>query len=148
MKGETAGDPLDDTGHHPLYQKFECRRAHPRVKLRLPVQIGLSGGSVVCARIYNISPDGVQVRCDRATAARINPGGRAVTEGNGQELLLAVRLHHDGHMRSHVLRCRLSYMLPETEDDIIIGLNFQDLLPEQRAALDSVVGASLEPASV
>ena len=146
MNGEPVRDPLSDTGHHPLYRGYESRRAYPRVKLRLPVQIGLPGGQVVCARIYNISPDGMQVRCSPEAALTLNPGGKA-GRGAGCELLVALRLRHHGNVRTHVLRCALTYMLPENREEVIIGLSFQSLMPEQQAAIDAVVGASLEPVS-
>jgi hypothetical protein len=145
MQGEQCADDLAQTGKHPLYQQLESRRAYPRLQLRLPVQIGLTGGQVVCARIYNLSPDGMQIRCDPGAALVINPSGRAISPGNGPEVLVAMRLHHGPDMRTQVIRCRVSYVLPESPKEVIIGLTFEVLLAAQREAIDAALDASLMP---
>ena len=114
---------LDETGHHPLYSGLEQRRAFPRIKLRIPVQVGLPGGQVACARIYNLSPDGIQIRCDPRTAQRIHPSGKVISDGSGPKLLIALRLKQGADMRTHVLKCRVFYLLPETPEEVIIGLD-------------------------
>ena len=60
MNKHTRNPQLDDTGHHPMYRDLESRRAYPRVNLPMPVQVGLPGGKVAVAHIYNLSPDGIQ----------------------------------------------------------------------------------------
>ncbi len=142
---EPEGDSLEDTGRHPLYRSFESRRAYPRVRLRMPVRIGLKGGRVVCANIYNMSPDGIQIRCDRATARSIHPAGKKLREGAGPEVMVAMRLKAGGDLRTHMVRCRLSYILPQDTDVVVMGFEFREVLPAQREAIDAVLGASLEP---
>lgn len=145
MNDGRIADALDETGRHPLYRVHESRRGYPRVKLRMPVQVGLPGGRVVVARIYNMSPDGIQIRCDRQTAASIVPDTGRIAPGHAPELLVVMRLTAGQATRSHVIRCRLSYALPESASEVIMGLAFQELLPEQREAIDAALGASLEP---
>jgi len=136
---------LDETGQHPLYGGLEQRRAFPRIKLRIPVQIGLPGGQVACARIYNLSPDGIQIRCDPNTAQRIHPSGRIISDGSGPKILIALRLNQGADMRTHVLKCRVFYLLPEASQEVIIGLEFEELNAAQRDLIDSLMSASLEP---
>ena len=143
-----APDPLEDTGRHPLYKRFEARRSYPRVKLHMPVQIGLPGGRIACARVYNLSPDGLQIRCDGPTAKAIHPSGKPVKQGEEPEVLAVLRTEGGKDMRTHVLKCRMSYMLPQSRTEIIMGLIFQDLLPDQRAAIDALLCASLTPSGV
>ena len=138
---------LDETGSHPLYSKLERRRAFPRVRLRIPVQIGLPGGQVACARIYNLSPDGIQVRCDPVTARRIHPSGETISDGSGPKVQVAIRLKQGSDVRTHVLKCKVFYLLPESPQEFIIGLEFEELDSAQRDALDTLMSASLEPAS-
>jgi len=137
--------PLDETGSHPLYARFEQRRAFPRVRLRIPIQVGLPGGEIACARIYNLSPDGIQIRCDSATARRIHPSGKAISDGSGPKVLIALRLKHGADTRTHVLRCKVFYLLPESRKEVIIGLEFEELKSEQRELIDAMMSASLEP---
>ncbi len=146
MTWDALRDGMGDTGQHPLYRSHESRRAYPRVRLRMPVRIGLSGGRVVCADIYNMSPDGIQVRCDRHTALGIHPDARPVAPGAGPTVLVALRLRSGRDVHTIVVHCRLGYLLPQGPDEVILGLQFQELLPAQREAIDAVLAASLEPA--
>jgi hypothetical protein len=145
MNDEAEFDEPAQTGQHPLYQVHEARRGYPRVKLRMPVQIGLASGRVVIARLYKLSADGIQIRCSRPTAASILPDSYRLAADTGPQLLIVMRLTAGRDTRSHVLRCRVSYALPESADEVIMGLAFLELLPEQRAAIDAMLGAGLEP---
>jgi len=146
MSGNHEKDDLADTGRHPLYRGFQAQRAYPRVKLSMPVQIGLPGGRVVCARIYNLSPDGLQVRCEPQAARQIHPSGRPVGEGQGPEVLVVLRTRDGNALRTLVVRCRLTYILAESRSEIILGFNFLNLLPAQQSAVDALLAASLMPA--
>lgn len=145
MQGEERDEQLAQTGKHPRYREMESRRAYPRMLLSQPVQIGLSGGRVACARIYNLSPEGMQIRCEPDAALAINPEGRAISPGQGPQVLVAVRLNCGTDMRTHVIRCRVSYVLPESPHEVIMGMSFEELLPSQREAIDSVLTASMRP---
>ena len=145
MGAKRKQEDLADTGRHPLYRNFESKRAYPRVKLSMPVQIGLPGGRVVCARIYNLSPDGLQVRCDPGAARMIHPSGQPVAEGQGAEVLVVLRTRDRNDMRTLVVRCRLTYLLAESRDEIILGFSFLNLLPAQQSAIDALLAASLMP---
>jgi hypothetical protein len=145
MVKSQGNQQLDETGSHPLYSKLEQRRAFPRVRLRIPVQIGLPGGQVACARIYNLSPDGIQVRCDPITARRIHPSGETISDGSGPKVQVAIRLKRGADVHTHVLKCKVFYLLPESPREFIIGLEFEELDSAQRDALDTLMSASLEP---
>jgi len=138
---------LDETGSHPMYIRHEQRRAYPRVRLRIPVQVGLPGGQVACARIYNLSPDGLQIRCDPITARRIHPSGNPIRDGSGPKVMVAMRLKKGSDVCTLVLRCKVFYLLAETPKEIIIGLEFEELDAAQRDTIDAVMSASLEPAA-
>jgi hypothetical protein len=144
MNDRTDFDDLTAPARDPLYQAHTARRGSARVTLRLPVQIGLAGGRVVIARLYKLSADGIQIRCSRPTATGILPDSYRLAAGNGPQLLVVMRLTAGRDTRSHVIRCRVSYALPESTDEVIMGLAFLELLPEQRAAIDAMLGASLE----
>jgi len=146
MSEEREREDLAETGRHPLYRGLQARRGYPRVKLSMPVQIGLPGGRVVCARVYNLSPDGLQVRCDPETAHQVHPQARPVADGTGPEVLVVLRTRDGNDMRTQVVRCRLTYVLPESRSEIILGFSFLHLLPAQRFAIDALLAASLEPA--
>ena len=137
-------EPLGVTGHHPLHATLEQGRSVPPVRLSIPVQVGLSGGNIACARIYNLSSEGIQIRCDPGTARRIHPAGKAISDRSGPEVLIALRLKHGADIRTQVLRCRVFYVLPESPQEVIIGLEFEELNQAQREVIDALMGARLE----
>ena len=145
MGGERRDSDLEHTGQRSLHRKPEDQRGSPRVKLHMPVQIGLRGGQVVCARIYNMSPDGVQVRCETSAALLINPSGRAVEPGGGPLVQVAMRLNTGVNVSTFAVRARVSYVLPESAEEVIIGLSFEALNQHQRDAIEAALSASLIP---
>jgi hypothetical protein len=145
-KGDSNNDPLAQTSLNPLYRKLEAEREYPRVTLTMPVQIGLKDGKVVCARLYRMSPDGLQVRCDPATARQIYPEGTPVVAAQAPEVMVLLRTRHGNDMQTQAVRCRLTYVIADSRSEIIMGLGFVDLLPEQRSSIDAILAASLIPA--
>ena len=144
MANSQRNQQLGDTKQHLLYSALEQRRALPRVRLQIPIQIGLPGGQIACARICNLSPDGIQIRCDTLTARRIHPSGNVVNDRSGPKVLIALRLKHGADMRTHVLRCKVFYLLPQSEQEVLIGLEFEELNAAQRDVIDTMLSASLE----
>jgi len=57
-------------------------RAYPRIMTNRRAQVILPGGETTNVTIRDISPGGVQLRCGRAAARLIHPGGRSVRRGD------------------------------------------------------------------
>ncbi len=57
------------------------RRALPRVTLSCPGKVILPSGDVVNVMIYDLSRDGLQIRCGKKAAHAINPDGKAIKKG-------------------------------------------------------------------
>jgi hypothetical protein len=85
------------------------------------------------------------VRCDPITASRIHPSGETISDGSGPKVQVAIRLKQGADVRTHVLKCKVFYLLPESPKEFIIGLEFEELDSAQRDALDTLMSASLEP---
>jgi hypothetical protein len=109
------------------------------------VQVGLPGGEVVCARIYNLSPDGIQLLCDTTATRCTHPSGKPIKDGSGPRIHIVLRLKHGADVRTHILPCKVFYLLPETSKQIMLGLEFDALKLAQRGVIDSILSASLEP---
>ena len=61
---------------------FDEQRKYPRLKVDLPMKIGWQSGRKFNARIYDLSPDGIQIHCDEATAEMICPVNKSIGEGD------------------------------------------------------------------
>ena len=130
-----------------VIRAFEARRKYPRIRMSLPIRVGLPGGTVIVAHTKNMTPEGLQIRCDRKAAETINPGGHDVPVDANSQLMVMMRMESPDEVHSCVLRCRWSYMVADKdEDDVVFGLEFTDPSPEQTQALDTVFAHALRPA--
>ena len=127
-------------------QGDQTRRKYPRIRMRIPVKVSLPDGNVIIAHTQNMTPDGIQIRCDKATAGVINPTGRSVPPPEHQKVMVMMRMESPAEIHSCVLRCRLSYMAETKGEEIAFGLEFDDTSAEQQRALDTVFAHSLCPA--
>jgi len=130
-----------------VIRAFEARRKYPRIRMRLPIRVGLPSGSVIVAYTHNMTPEGLQIRCDGKAADAINPGGEPVPRDINSQLMVMMRMESPDEVHSCVLRCRWSYMVRnEEEEEVVFGLEFTDPSPEQTRALDTVFSHALRPA--
>ena len=128
-----------------VIRAFEARRRYPRIRMRVPIRVGLPGGSVIVGHTHNMTPDGLQIRCDRQAAMAINPAGHGVPKDGNSQLMVMIRMETPEEIHSCVLRCRWSYMVMSKDDEVAFGLEFTDPSPEQTEALDTVFSLALRP---
>ena len=60
------------------------RRKLPRLLLRTPARLVTPSGERLSCTVRDVSPDGLQLRCNRVTAAKIHPSGRAIREDDAK----------------------------------------------------------------
>lgn len=114
------------------------QRAAPRVEMLVPVAFRNGVGQHCAARLSNLSVDGLQVRCNIATAQTIHPRGGRLGPDNQpllhatavlpladgpQTLSIGVRLiycRHDDHAR-----------------DCVLGFRFLELRPKARRLVET-----------
>jgi hypothetical protein len=107
-------------------EHIEEKREYPRIILDSPVNIHYKIHQLE-AKIHDISPDGLQIRADRESLKKINPGNEEFTEKNSPLLDVTFCLKlYEMDMRVNAL-CRISYTNPLSEDDnkdVVYGLKF------------------------
>jgi hypothetical protein len=67
--------------HIKSYDRHEKRRKYPGVIIQQPVEIKHKT-KILKATVYDISPDGLQIRCNRETMYAIHPGGEFIRKNN------------------------------------------------------------------
>ena len=55
-------------------------REVPRIQIRRPVALVTEDGYVATAVTHDLSPGGMQIRCDRANAYALNPAGELLVQ--------------------------------------------------------------------
>jgi hypothetical protein len=131
--------------HAPLYEALECRRKYPRIVIDHPARLRTAEGDIINASVYDISPDGVQVRCDRDGAAKVHPSGRFIKAGEGPRLEMELDLPFAaGPRRLHAL-CKAFYIAVISHELIAFGLRFRKFVGDGASVLESFVAEAMEP---
>ena len=121
------------------------RRALPRVTLKCPGKVILPGGDVVNVMIYDLSRDGLQLRCGKKAAHAINPGGKAIKDGASSpdvQVLFYVPLDSGkGRVKA---KGKLMYFALIAPDIVALGMKFKSISSSGVEHLRSVVKAALE----
>lgn len=126
-------------------QSHEEQRKYPRIVVDRPVTLLLSNAKIVKALAYDISPDGMQIRCDQKAVALLKPKGQELKKGKVTELGISLVLPLDGKQEKVVVRCRLVYIVTLEEDKYAIGIHFTKISGESKKTLKRFIESSLEP---
>ena len=132
------------------YDFYEESRKYPRVKTKLPVKLILAGGGCVSVSIYDISPDGLQVRCNRDVAAAINPGGKKISSKDNLIVKAVFSLPIDGEQKKVTVSCKVYYFVVvpgDAKEDVAFGLQFKKFDGQSVKYIGRHIRNELEPAT-
>ncbi len=107
-----------------LYDIYEEKREYPRVSLNALAALGLVDGFDVNVIVHDISPDGVQLRCNRKTAHMIHPSGKFITEASAPYADLAFSLPIENVDREIKVQIKLFYFTIISADTVAFGAKF------------------------
>ena len=121
------------------------RRALPRVTLSCPGKVILPGGDVVNVMIYDLSRDGLQIRCGKKAARAINPEGKAIKDG-GRDVEVQVLFYVpvDSGKGRVKAKGKLMYFSLIAPDIMALGLKFKSISSGGIEHLKKVVKTALE----
>lgn len=88
---------------------FDDRRKYPRLQIHLPIKIRTKPGKYVHAKIFDLSPDGLQIRCDRDTGQLIHPVEEAIDFDNKPIVVVAFNIPHHKGEKEIIVRCKICY---------------------------------------
>ena len=121
------------------------RRALPRVTLGCPGKVMLPGGDVVNVMIYDLSRDGLQIRCGKKAAHAIYPEGKAVKDGSAEhEVQVLFYVPVDSGKGRVKAKGKLMYFSLIAPDIVSMGLKFKSISSGGVEHLRNVVKAALE----
>ena len=130
----------------PVLRYHEEQRDYPRVDLRVPVALSTRERRVIHATTRNISPGGMQIRCDRAAAQRLHPSGSHIAPGKGPPVIVRTKLPVCEGEQPFVGVARLTYVTPRPPDQIAFGLEFTRVQPSEQDKLDAFFSHVMCPA--
>ncbi|MDX1518946.1 MAG: hypothetical protein R3318_02405 [Gammaproteobacteria bacterium] len=108
-----------------LYDIYEEKREYPRVSLNALAALGLPDGFDVNVIVHDISPDGVQLRCNRKTAHMIHPSGKFITGATAPGATLKFSLNVENREREVQVLIRLFYFTIISTDTVAFGAKFE-----------------------
>ena len=109
-------------------ENLDEQRRHPRVPLNIQAAFVTDTGRTFSVEIFNISPDGLQVRCSVENAHFIRPQGSNINPLNAPCISAAIALPVGHGRRTLGLRCQMLYLKTiDTELGCIAGLRFVQL---------------------
>ena len=145
-KRRTAAGTGKSSSSQP-YDYFEEKRKYPRIVIDRPAEIR-HGGKVLQGVIRDISPDGLQIRCDRKTMQAIHPSGKSIKGENGPLVKVVFKLLVGRQEKTIKAEARLYYfvLLPdEKTSDVAIGARFASLAKECQADVEAFFRDALQP---
>ena len=133
------------------YDFYEETRKYPRVHINLPITIYLDNKRFITASIYDISPDGLQIRCTRAVAEALNPRGKRIKYEDNIIVNTKFTVPIDDEQHVVAVSCQIYYfvILPDVEgEDVAFGLKFKKFEGESIRHIGDLIENELEPTIV
>ncbi len=107
-----------------LYDMYEEKREYPRVSVNTFAVIHKEGEYELNAKLHDISPDGVQLRCNRKTAHVIHPTGKFITDKTAPEVVLKFSLAVAGKEKDVIVKSKIYYFSITEIDVVAFGVKF------------------------
>lgn len=129
------------------YKIHEDRRKYPRIIIDCPADIHYKG-KILKAIVHDISPDGLQMRCNRKTLQSIRPDGTYIKDNNAPGMDVTFLLSTGNWQYEIKTSCKMYYfvLLPEkVEEDVAFGLKFVEFRDESAKYIDNFISDAMTP---
>ena len=111
-----------------LVEQLDEQREQPRIDISAKARIQRSDDAPVSVAVVNISPDGLQLRCDSEAAQKIHPEARQIAPGEAHTVRIAVGLPVADGTRIVTGTAQLLYFSTvDTDPRCVIGVKFAQL---------------------
>ena len=107
-----------------LYDMYEEKREYPRIKVNTLAIVEKENEYEAHAILHDISPDGVQLRCNRQNAHIIHPSGKFISDNTAPDVVLKFSLSVDGKEKDVIVRCKLYYFSIIEMNAVAFGARF------------------------
>ncbi len=132
-----------------ITEQYEEQRKYPRLRLDVPVIILCVGQQLIEGHIYDISPDGLQIRCSREAALAINPGAKQITVQDKIMVNVIFSLpSNTGNDQIKVISNVYYFTLTHdgSNEDVAFGLKFKKFDETGGKYVENFIMHALEPA--
>ena len=119
-------------------ENYAEKRKYPRVNVNCPIALLLSNDEIVKATIHDISTGGIQIRCDKNTAHKVQHEYECIKETTSTRFNVTFISPRKNRQEKVKTACRLVYILRQDEDVYAIGMEFVDLEENNRVRLEKL----------
>ena len=128
-----------------LYDMYEEKRDYPRVSVNTLAEVHKKDEYDVNVILHDISPDGVQLRCNRKSAYKIHPTGKFITEKNAPEIVLNFTLPIDDRENEVIVESKIYYFTIIATDVVAFGAKFVKFKKFTKRHVDNFITKSIVP---
>ena len=115
----------------------EEQRAYPRFQLDVSVSFRNAAGNRCRGQVINISPDGLQVRCNFSAGQSLHPKGGKLCADTAPIVQVALHLPVAGESKKVVAGAKLVYATTlDNDPNCVLGFKFLELRPMAQRVLD------------
>jgi hypothetical protein len=111
-----------------------------------PIPVRLPDGSVREDIVYDISPAGMQLRCDEATAAIVHPLDEPLGVDNLPQISLEITVPVAGKSETLSVKCKLCFVRNMPDRTVGIGVHFEQFEGNLGEYFQKFIQECLEPA--
>ena len=121
-----------------VVQQTEEQRGYPRFPLEIAACFRNAAGNRCKGQIVNISPDGLQVRCNVSAGQALHPKGGKLCPSNAPIVQVALQLPVSGEDKKVTVGAKLVYATTMGADpNCVLGFRFLELRPTAQRTIDS-----------
>ncbi len=128
-----------------LYEMYEEKRDYPRVSINGLAVIHKKDEYDLNVILHDISPDGVQLRCNRKTAGTVHPSGKFITDKTAPEVVLKFTLSIDGKEKDVIVNSKIYYFTIIATDVVAFGVKFKKFEKFTERHIDNFIMKSVVP---
>lgn len=128
-----------------LYDMYEEKRDYPRIKVNTLATVHKPDEYDVNLILFDISPDGAQLRCNRKTAHIIHPTGKFIAEKTAPEVVLKFSLIVNDKEKEVIVHSKLYYFTIIATDMVAFGIKFKEFEKFSNRHVESFIMESIVP---
>ena len=128
-----------------LYDMYEEKRDYPRISVNTLAEIHKQDEYDVNVILHDISPDGVQLRCNRKTAHTIHPSGKFITEKTAPDVVLKFSLSVNNKEKEVIVQSKIYYFTIIAPDVVAFGAKFRQFEKFTDRHVDNYIMKSVVP---
>jgi len=128
-----------------LYDMYEEKRDYPRVDVNTLAVVHKKDEYDVNVILHDISPDGVQLRCNRKTAFKIHPSGKFISDKTAPAVVLKFALPIGGKEKDVIVQSKIYYFTIIATDVVAFGVKFKKFEKFTQRHVDDYIEQSIVP---